>query len=96
MSFRFFTNTISQASRHVAAWIFIVGLVLIGFAFLIWVLRELFAMLFAAVFCVVGIGCITTAVKIFWGTRKAEKKEGDCRQGYRKNVRIHTEDYHET
>lgn len=92
MNFRFYSNAISQASRNVAAGIFIVGLVLIGFGFLIWVLRELFAILFAIMFCAAGIGCAITAVKLFWAIHKMEKQHPDDLQQYRTNVRIHHED----
>ncbi len=64
-------------------------MLLIGFGFLIWLLKELFAILFAGLFCVAGIGCMATAVRIFWAFRRAGKTTpGD--QG-RENVRIHNE-----
>ena len=66
MVFRYYTNAISQASRNVAAAIFIVGLMLIGFGVIIVALPELFAYLAAGVFLVAGVGCAITAVKIFW------------------------------
>ena len=92
MSFRFYTNFISQASRNLATGIFITGLLLIGFGFLIWVLRELFAILFAIIFCIGGIGCIGTAIKIFWSARRFEKMNSDGSNVYRENVQIHTEE----
>jgi hypothetical protein len=97
MSFRFYTNMISQASRNFAAGVFITGMLLIGFGFLIYVLRELFAILFAIIFCVAGIGCGVTAVKIFWAQRKSDKMNSDDSViGYRKNVRIHSEEYNDS
>lgn len=92
MDFRFYSNAISQASRNVAAGIFIVGLALIGFGFLIWVLRELFAILFAIMFCIAGVGCLGSAVKLFWTISKMEKQQPNDSQQHRKNVRIHHED----
>ncbi|MFC1675754.1 hypothetical protein ACFL3G_01670 [Planctomycetota bacterium] len=89
MSFRFYSNAISQASRNLAAGIFIVGMLLIGFGFLIWLLKELFAILFAGLFCVAGIGCMGTAVKIFWTFRKAGKTTPN--NDDRENVRIHND-----
>ena len=88
--FRFYGNAISRASRNTAAVIFIGGLMLIGFGFLIWVLKELFAILFALLFCVVGVGCITAAVKIFWTISMLERKRSRGEE-YRENVRIHIE-----
>ncbi len=93
MSFRFYTNTISQASRNFAAGLFITGLLLIGFGFLVYILRDLFAVLAAIVFFVAGIGCGITALKIFFFQRRIDKTAPDESQGYRENVQIHVESH---
>ena len=95
MSFRFYTNMLSQASRNFAAGLFITGLLLIGFGFLVYILRDLFAVLAAIVFFVTGLGCGITAVKIFWTLHKMEKAAGDDTEPYRKNVQIHIEHHEE-
>jgi len=92
MNFRFYRNAISQASRNIAAGIFITGLVLIGFGVIIIALPEIFAFLAAAVFFVAGLGCGITAVKIFLAQRRIDKIISDDLEGYRKNVRIHVEE----
>jgi len=92
MSFRFYTNAISKASRNIAAGIFITGLLLIGFGFLIYALKEIFAILAAIVFSVAGAGCLITAVKIFLAQRKLDKLTSDDSEAYRKNVQIHIEE----
>jgi hypothetical protein len=97
MSFRFYHNVISQASRNFAAGLFITGLLLIGFGFLLFVLRDLFAILAFIVFFVVGSGCGITAVKIFLMQRRLDKMDSDeSTIGFRRNVRIHSEDYYES
>ena len=96
MSFRFYTNAISQASRYAAAGFFIVGLLLIGFGFLVYVLKELFAILAAIIFAVAGAGCLITAVKILWAQRKFDKIDSDDSQDYRKNVQIHIKEHFDT
>jgi len=93
MSFRFWINTISQASRGVAAGIFIVGLLLIGFGAIILALPEVFAFLAAAVFFIAGIGCGITAVKIFLAQRRLDKLTDNKSYGYRENIEIYTEEY---
>jgi hypothetical protein len=93
MSFRFYTNAISQVSRSVAAAILIVGLLLIGFGVIILALPEIFAFLAAAVFFIVGVGCAITAVKIFVVQRKLDKMSSDDTEGYRENVHIHIEEH---
>ncbi len=95
MSFRFYTNVISQASRTIAAGIFIVGLVLIGFGFMIYLLPRFFATLAAVVFFVTGAGCGITAVKIFLAQRKLNRLNSDDSQGHRKNVQIRTEEHYD-
>ncbi len=95
MSFHFYTSAISQASKRVASGIFIVGLLLIGFGFLIYVLKEIFAILAAIIFSVAGGGCLVTAIKIFLAQRKLDKFNSDDSQGYRRNVQIHSEEYYD-
>jgi len=94
MSFRFYTNVISRASKNVAAGIFITGLLLIGFGFLIYILKEIFAILAAIVFSVAGAGCLIIAVKIFLAQRKLDKISSEDSEGYRENVHIHIEEHH--
>jgi hypothetical protein len=93
MGFRFYTNAISQASRTVAASIFVVGLLLIGFGVTIAALPEIFAYLAAALFFVAGIGCAITAVKIFWAQHELDKMNSNDSQSYRENVHIHIENH---
>jgi len=95
MSFSFYTNAISRASRGIAAGIFITGMVLVGFGFMIYLLPKFFATLAAIVFFVAGAGCATTAVKIFLAQRKLDKLNRDDSDGYRKNVQIHIEEHHD-
>lgn len=95
MSFRLYTNAISQASRTVAAGIFIVGLVLIGFGLMIYLLPRFFATLAAIVFFVMGLGCGITAIKIFLAQRQLDKINSNGSEEYRKNVRVHIEEHYE-
>lgn len=87
---------ISQASRNFAAGLFITGLLLIGFGFLVYILRDLFAILFSIIFFVAGLACGTTAVRIFLAQRKLDKMDSDDgTMDYRRNVRIHSEKFYE-
>jgi len=95
MSFRFYTNAVSQVSKAAAAGIFILGLLLVGFALLIYALPKFFATLAAIVFFVTGLGCAITAVKIFLAQRKLDKLDSDDSDAYRKNVQIHIEEHYE-
>jgi membrane protein implicated in regulation of membrane protease activity len=93
MSFRFYTNMLSQASRTLAASILVVGLLLIGFGVLIMALPELFAFLAAAVFFLAGVACAITALKMFWAQRRFEKRMSHEPDAYRENVVIHHDDF---
>jgi len=93
MNFRFYSNMLSQASKNVAAGFFIIGLLLVGFGFMIYILKELFAALAAIVFFVAGIGCGVTAVKILLAQRKLDKFTSNENPEYRKNVQIHIEEH---
>ena len=86
---------ISQVSRTVAAGIFIVGLLLIGFGVIIIALPELFAMLAAVIFFIAGVGCGITAIKIFLAQRQLNKINSDDSPGYRENVQIHIEEHYD-
>ncbi|MHC4369913.1 MAG: hypothetical protein ACYSW8_20065, partial [Planctomycetota bacterium] len=71
-----------------------VGLMLIGFGFLVYILRDLFAILASIVFFVAGVGCGITAIKIFWIQRKIDQV--DSAEPYRKNVQVHIREYHDS
>ena len=92
--FRYYTNMVSQTSRTAAAGIFSVGLLLIGFGFLIYLLPKFFATLAAIVFVTAGFVCSIIALKIFLAQRKLDKFTSDDSDAYRKNVRIHIEDHY--
>ena len=77
MVFRYYTNAVSQASRAVASGILIVGMVLIGFGFMIFLLPKFFATLASIVFWIMGFGCAITAIKIFWVSRKMDEANPD-------------------
>ncbi|NLZ07601.1 MAG: hypothetical protein GXY19_20720 [Phycisphaerae bacterium] len=89
MTFRFYSNALSGASRSVASAIMIVGLLLIGFGVLIAALPEFFAYLAAGVFFVSGLGCGVIAIRIFWAQSRIDRGAQDETEVYRQNVRIH-------
>ncbi|MHC4758117.1 MAG: hypothetical protein ACYTE8_05645 [Planctomycetota bacterium] len=92
MFYRQYTSAVSQASKSAAAWFFVVGLMLIGFGMLVWVLKEIFAFLAAALFFLIGFFCGVTGLKIYFAQRRFDKMnrgEGDV---HRKNVRIHRQE----
>jgi hypothetical protein len=91
--FRYYTNAISNASKSIAAGIFVLALILIGFGVLILALPELFAILAAVVFFIAGAGCAGTALKIYLAQRHIDRiTRDDSSTDYRENVRIHIEE----
>jgi len=93
MGFGFYRTIISQASRTVAGWIFVVGLLLIGFGVLILAVPEVFALLAASVFFLAGVGCAITATKIFLADRQLRRF--DDSHEHRENVTIHFEEHYD-
>ena len=92
MSFRFYSNAVSQATRGIATGIFVVGLLLVGFGMLILKMPEVFAFLAACIFFIAGSGCALTAIKIYFAQRTMDRGNPPESTAYRSNVRIHTRD----
>ena len=94
--FRFFLSSVMpQAAKNIAKSSFIVGLFLIGFGMLVFILRDLFALLAAGLFFLSGFSAMVYAVKIYLSARKMARSTPDSRDAYRKNVRIHHAETHE-
>lgn len=73
MFFRFYPNSFNQLSKGYAKGLFVVGLLLIGFGTLVWILKEVLAVIAAAIFIVVGCVCCFNAIRIFISTTKTNK-----------------------
>lgn len=88
--FRFFVhgNPASDVAKGLAKGSLFVGLLLIGFGLLVFILRDLFAFLAAAVFFVAGFSAIGYAIRLFVLQHKMKKSDTE----YRKNVEIHYDD----
>ncbi len=78
-----------------AAGIFILGMLLTGFGFLIYLLPKLFATLAALFFFFLGAGCIVMGLKLLWVQHKLDKLSRDEGGDYRENVRIRAEEHYE-
>ena len=91
MFFKFRSSEISKATNSIAAGIFVVGMMLIGFGILIFALPKLFAWLAAGVFFMAGISVIGYAIRLFVTIKKMQNMGED---GYRQNVEIHSPGNH--
>jgi len=87
MFFNFYSNSFNQLSKGYAKVLFILGLLLIGFGTLVWILKEVLAVIAAVIFIVVGCICCFNAIRIFISTVKANKKDDNGRS----NVKIRIE-----
>jgi len=90
MSFRFYSNSFNQISKSFSKGLFLIGLLLIGFGMLVWILKEVFAIIAAAIFIIAGIGCCGNAVRFYIATRKV-KPFNDDSAGRSDNVKIRIE-----
>ena len=88
--FKFFMQDgLSQATKGIAKGSFFLGLLLIGFGMLVFVLRDLFALLAAGLFFIAGFSAICYGGKLFWAARKFNRTSGSGENAYRENVQIH-------
>ena len=88
--FRFFMQDgLSQATKGIARVSFFFGLALIGFGMLVFVLRDIFALLAAGIFFIAGFSAICYGCKLFWAVRKFNRASGSGENAYRENVQIH-------
>ena len=85
---------ISQASRSFARWLFVTGLLLVGFGLLVYWLRDVFAIIAAGIFIFAGFGSAVTAVKIYFSQRRLDKMAGPGDE-HRENVRIRFEEHYD-
>jgi hypothetical protein len=83
----FFLSNFNNASKTVAKGSFFTGLFLIGFGMLIFILKDIFAFLAAAIFFIAGFSAIGYAIRLFLLSRKSQNNEA-----FRKNVTIHHDD----
>ena len=97
MFFKYHTNAMSQMSRGFAKGLFVIGLLLIGFGVGVYVLKEIFAAIAAAIFVAAGGVCCYNAIKLFFVSRRMRNMDVDFDQGsgYRKNVQVHIKDEHQ-
>ena len=71
---------------------FVLGLLLIGFGALVFILRDLFAFLAAAIFFLAGFSAISYSIKLLITMHKMKKNISNPHNAYRENVQIHIED----
>ena len=88
--FRFFIdgNPFRQATKDAARVSLLTGLFLIGLGLLVWLLKEIVAIVFMVIFFMAGFSAIGWAVRLFvtqWKMRKQNTV-------YRKGVEVYFED----
>ncbi|HBG78275.1 MAG TPA: hypothetical protein DDW84_05430 [Phycisphaerales bacterium] len=91
MVFKFYSNPFSQITKGFSKGLFVVGLLLIGFGTLVWVLKEVFAFVAAAIFMLAGAACCINAGRLYFSSRKSYQNNDDISAGRSDNVRIHSE-----
>ena len=81
-------DPVRQATQGLSKGALVLGLFLIGFGMLVFVLRDLFAFIAAAIFFIAGFSAIGYAVRMFI----LQHKMKNTNSAYRENVEIHIED----
>jgi ABC-type uncharacterized transport system fused permease/ATPase subunit len=87
---RFFVrgNPLTDAAKGLAKGSFLLGLLLIGFGMLVYLLKDIFAFIAIVLFFMAGFSAIGYAVRLFILQYKMKKSDST----YRQNVEIHYED----
>lgn len=91
MFFKFYSNQFNQITKGFSKGLFVIGLLLIGFGTLVWVLKEIFALIAAAIFMLAGAACCTNAIRLYFASRKSYQNNDDNSAGRSDNVKIHSE-----
>jgi hypothetical protein len=91
MLFNFYSNSFSGISKGFAKGLFITGLLIFGFGLLVWIFRQVLAVIAAAIFMAVGVGLCLKAIRIYYIAWKSGRYDGgdDDNSGRSPNVRIH-------
>ena len=86
--FKLSSNPLTQATAGAAAAVFIVGMLLLGFALLIYALPDLFATLAALFFVFAGVSTIGFSIKLLIASKRIDDMTKPT-DDYRENVQIH-------
>jgi hypothetical protein len=92
MAFRFYSQTLSSASRMVAAGILSLGIMLIGLGVLIAAFPKAFAYIVAALLILAGLGCGVAAFRIFLAYKRMAKTASLQDEMRSENIRIRPPD----
>ncbi len=93
MVFRFYSDQLSQATKGVAAWIFMAGLFLVGFGLLVILLQDVFVFIAAGMFFLFGFWVMVYAARLYLAARRMGKSVPDEQtEAYRENVKVRIED----
>lgn len=96
MVFRFFfSEHASEATKGLAKGSLVLGLLLIGFGMLVFILRDLFALLAAAIFFIGGFSSIGYAIKLFVAAHRMRRGSKGPDSAYRENVNIRVEEHYD-
>jgi hypothetical protein len=93
LRFFFSQDPFSQATKGLAKGSLITGLFLIGFGMLVFILRDIFAFLAAAIFFMAGFSAIGYAIRLYLAMRKLRGPGQKEDNAYRENVRVRNEEH---
>jgi len=84
----FHGNSFREATKGMAKGALVTGLILIGLGMLVWVLREIFALIAMIIFFMAGFSAIGYSIRLFILQHKMKNTDN----AYRKNVQIRMEE----
>lgn len=92
--FKMSTNPLTQATAGAAATVFIVGMLLLGFAAFIYLIQDLVGIIVAVLFLLSGISTIGFSIKLLIASKRINDMENEARE-CRENVKIHQPQDHD-
>lgn len=87
MFFKYYNNSLNQVSKGFGKGLFVVGLLLVGFGVLVYIFKEVLAIIAATIFTIVGVVCCFNGIKIYLRGQIFKNSSGP--EEKRENVRIH-------
>ena len=87
-NFKFSSNPLTQATVGAAATVFIVGMLLLGFASFIFLIHKLVGLIVAVLFVLAGLSTIGFSIKLLIASKRIDDMTRPS-EDYRENVQIH-------
>ncbi len=84
---RFYSSTVSNATKSIASWTLSLGLFLLALGVLVIILKTVIVLFIAGAFLLAGVVCVSAAIRMYIRLFFSNTRPDDC--PFRENVRPH-------